>query len=649
MNSSFNSKRRSDFARYYLFGCLLALLLVQGCATEPKEQAAPPPPPPPVEDTAVTRPLETDDKAITATELNPSRPTSLSREEVRQRFAAIDALIRDGNYSEAKKQADSLDASQLSEQDTALLNLLYAQIRLSMGEAELALDHLESIEPHLLGPEEKITYLQARAFAFSLQGNLLASARSRIELDALLADEEPKKQNQLGILDTLALLDDAQLESGAVSPADPLAGWLALARIYKQKDRPDFNARLNQWRAAFPDHPADIAWLSQQPPASSEAAVHYPGSIAVLLPESGSFAAAGKAIKAGIMAAFDRLGNQAGKPNLHFYDTEQGTLAEQYREAVAAGAEFIIGPLEKADIQSLAESTLLDVPVLALNHIPNLEQDNLYQFALSPVDDVEQITAAARRDGHKKALLLIPENPQTQRIADYFKDYWQNGDTVLLKVQTYRPKMTDFSLAVGLLLNRDNNSPVYAESFQAGEGAEKKQEADVIFISAYPEEARAIKRQLDVFGAEDLAVYALPNVYGGEADPGQDRILDGAVFCDMPWFFDQAYPGDLGMASLASVRQQFPGSYLRLIAMGIDAFHLAAHLPDLNGQPYPGATGKLSLAPGHRIQRQLICARFSEGQPRLIDETAETEAPAAPAPIPDNGTSQPDGGHDPAN
>jgi outer membrane PBP1 activator LpoA protein len=649
MNSSFNSKRPFGFAPPYLSGSLFALLLMQGCATEPKEQAVPPPPPPPVEDTAVTRPLETDDKAIPATELNPSRPSSLSREEIRQRFAAIDALIRDGNYNEAKKQADSLDASQLSEQDTALLNLLYAQIRLSMGEAELALDHLESIEPHLLGPEEKITYLQARAFAFSLQGNLLASARSRIELDALLADEEPKKQNQLGILDTLSLLDDAQLESGAISPADPLAGWLALARIYKQKDRPDFNARLSQWREAFPDHPADIAWLTQDQPATSETAAHYPGSIAVMLPGSGPFAAAGKAIKAGIMAAFDRLGNQAGKPNLHFYDTEQGTLAEQVRQAVAAGAEFIIGPLEKADIQSLAESTLLDVPVLALNHIPNLEQDNLYQFALSPVDDVEQITAAARRAGHKKALLLIPENPQTQRIADYFKDYWQNGDAALLKVQTYRPKMTDFSLAVGLLLNRDENSPVYAESFPAKKEAEKKQEADVIFISAYPEEARAIKRQLDVFGAEDLAVYALPNIYGGDADPGQDRILDGVAFCDMPWFFDQAYPGDLSMASLASVRQQFPGSYLRLIAMGIDAFHLAARLQGLNGQTYAGATGTLSLTPDHRIKRQLVCARFTGGQPGLIDEAAGAEPPAAPEPIRDNGSSQPDGGHDPVN
>lgn len=616
MNNSFNLKRKSAFALYYLYGCLFALLLMQGCATEPKQQTVPTPSPPPVADTAITQPLEMDDKTFPATELNQAQLPSLSREQIQQRFAAIEALIQDGNYNEAKKQADSLDPAQLSEQDASRLNLLYAQVRLSMGEAELALDHLERIQPHLLGPEEKITYLQARAFAFSLMGELLASARSRIELSALLTSEESREQNQRAILDTLSLLDHPELERGRLSPADPLAGWLSLAEIYQQKDRPEFSALLSQWREAFPNHPADISLLTQAQ-AASEATVHYPGSIAVMLPESGPFAAAGKAIKAGIMAAFDHLDNRAGKPNLHFYDTRQGPLAEQYRQAVAAGAEFIIGPLEKADIQSLADSTVLDVPVLALNHIQNLEQDNLYQFALSPADDVEKITDTARQAGHKKAVLLIPENPQTQRIANYFKENWQNGDSALLKVQTYRPKMTDFSLAVGLLLNQGDNAPVYAEQFPAG------QEADVIFISAYSDEGRAIKQQLNVFGADDLAVYALPNIYSGEADPAKDRILNGVTFCDMPWFFDKAYPGNLSMNSLASVRQQFPGSYLRLIAMGIDAFQLSGRLHDLDGQTYPGATGKLSLTQDNRIKRQLICARFIDGQPSIIDDSGQ--------------------------
>ncbi|MGZ8201439.1 MAG: penicillin-binding protein activator [Methylosarcina sp.] len=645
MNSPFNSKRGSNFALPNLYACLLALLMIQGCATEPKEQTARAPSQPPVEDTATTQPLKMDDQAIPATDLSQARLSPLSREQIQQRFADINALIQAGNFNEAKKQADGLDPSLLSEQENALLNLLYGQISLSMGEAELALDNLQRIQPRLLGSEEKITYLQAKAFAFSLMGNLVASAQSRIELGALLTTAESREQNQHAILDALFLLKDAELESSSLSPTDPLVGWMALAKIHKHKDQPDFNARLNQWRAAYPDHPADPALLTQGPTASNN--IHYPGSIAVMLPESGPFAAAGKAIKAGLMAAFDNLNSQDAKPNLQFYDTKQAPLVELYHQAVAAGAEFIIGPLEKSEIQSLADSAVLDIPVLALNHIQNLEQYNLYQFALSPVDDVEQITETARQAGHKKALLLIPENPQTQRIAGYFKENWQNGDTALLKVQTYRPKMTDFSMSIGLLLNRDENSPLYAEVSPFGHEAEQRQEADVIFISAYTEEARAIKQQLNIDGAEDLAVYALPNVYSGQANPARDQILNGVTICDMPWFFNTAYPGNLSMNSLSAVRQQFPGSYLRLIAMGIDAFNLTAHLENLDGQSYPGATGQLSLTKDNRIRRQLICARFTGGQPKIIGN-ADRSGPA----LDSNSTAAPAqelAGHDPVN
>jgi outer membrane PBP1 activator LpoA protein len=635
MNSPFNSKRGSNFAPSNLYACLLALLMIQGCATEPKERTARPPSQPPVENTAITQPLEMNNQAIPATELNQALLSPLSREQIQQRFAAINALIQAGDSNEAKKQADSLDPSLLSEQENALLNLLYAQISLSMGEAELALDNLQRIQPRLLGSEEKITYLQAKAFAFLLMGDPLASAQSRIELSVLLTTPESREQNQRAILDALSLLEDRELENRSLSSTDPLAGWIALAGIYKHKDRPDFYARLNQWQRAYPNHPADLGFLTQGLTASNK--IHYPGSIAVMLPESGPFAAAGKAIKAGLMAAFDNLSSQDAKPNLHFYDTKQAPLVELYHQAVGAGAEFIIGPLEKSEIQSLADSAVLDIPVLALNHIQDLEQYNLYQFALSPMDDVEQITETARQAGHKKALLLIPENPQTQRIAGYFKENWQNGDTALLKIQTYRPKITDFSMSIGLLLNRDENSPLYAEVSPFGQEAEQKQEADMIFISAYTDEARAIKQQLNIDGAEDLAVFALPNVYSGQADPARDQILNGVTFCDMPWFFNTAYPGNLSMDSLSAVRQQFPGSYLRLIAMGIDAFNLTGRLENLDNQPYPGATGKLSLTKDNRIKRQLICARFTGGQPKIIDPTdrsgpaSDSHSTAAPA------------------
>lgn len=596
----------------YLFIMLSALLYLQGCA-----ETLPLQPLLPKEHVVITKPLESRDKAPSVSKLYQVPAPAMSREQQRLRFTAIGAMIQSGDYHEAMKQADSINQSALSDQEKSHLNLLYAQIRLSVGEAELAIENLNKIQPHLLSQEQTINYLQTWAFALSLTGKLLESAEYRIDLHSLLTSQEEMVQNQRAILETLVLLPDASLQIYEQSATGNLAGWLALAQIYRLKDQPDFNARLSQWREAFPGHPANTAQLTNHP-AYEEAALHYPGSIAIILPGSGPFAAAAKAIKAGIMAAFDNLESSAYKPNLHFYDSMQATPADNYDQAIAAGAEMIIGPLDKKDIQSLADSVTLTVPVLALNHIQGLEQDNLYQFALNPVDDVEYITDKARQDGHKKALLLIPENPQTRRIAAYFKDYWQGGDKAIIKAQTYHPKATDFSLAIEKLLSLDESKPVDPEQMlPANQNSTQQQEADVLFISAYNAEARSIMQQLQLHDGADLAVYAMPNIYVGRANPARDSILNEITFCDMPWFFDSTYQGKLSMNSLTELTRQYKDSYLRLIAMGIDAFNLSARLNELDSSPYTGATGNLALTRDNRIKRELICAKYIDGKPKV--------------------------------
>lgn len=610
MNKPLNLQCGLKSARPYLFVLLPGVIFIQGCASAPPDRRLPAF----EESAAVTKPLVTLDKALPAPELYQVTAPALSREQIQQRFSFIEAMIRSGDYTKAQQAADSVNPLTLAEQETARLNLLYAQINLSTGDADLAIDYLKKIPPHILSKEQKIDFLQAQAFAFSLAGHSLESAKARIDLNYLLTDPEAQDQNQFAIFEALKSLSEEELINSEPPPTSSLAGWIALARLYKLQGQPEFNALLMQWRASFPDHPADPLLLFKNVKSNGNS-LHYPGSIAVILPGSGRFADAGKAVKAGIMAAFDNLDSKAYKPNLHFYDSELATPAESYRQAIAGGAELVIGPLDKEDIQRLADSVTLTIPVLALNHIQNLEQDNLYQFALNPMDDVEQITGKARLDGHKKALLLIPENPQTRRIADYFEEYWHSGDSAILKTQTYRLNETDFSSPVEILLNRHETGSI--DPGQAPGNADKP-EADAIFISAYPSAARAIKQQLNVHGAESLAVYALSSIYAGQDNPAQDQVLDNITFCDIPWLFDTAYQGNLSLKSLSAIWRSYPDSYLPLIAMGIDAFNLSARLNNLASHPYTGATGKLSLlAEDNRIKRELICAKFTGGKPRV--------------------------------
>jgi hypothetical protein len=409
---------------------------------------------------------------------------------------------------------------------------------------------------------------------------------------------------------------------------------MSLANILKYINQPDFNDQLNQWRIKFPNHPADLSFLdpSQGSPENAPLQIK---AMALLLPGSGTFAQAGKAIRAGFMAAYNHA-DSSTKPTLRFYDTEQSTPQALYNQAVAEGAQLVIGPLDKEDIQSLADTVTFNIPVLALNHIPGLQRNRLYQFSLSPLDDAEQITDKARTDGHRKALLLVPDNAPGKRIADYLTEDWQNQGGTILEAQTYNPKETDFSAPIQQLLNLDESERRYNKILglipTIKYTPRKRQDADAILLSAYSAEARSINPQLQFYQAGDIPVYAMPNIYTGQVNTSLDADLNKITFCDTPWLFNKTYQGELSMDALKETWKQFPSSYLRLIAMGLDAYNLTTRLDSLETASYTGATGTLSLTGDQRIQRKLACTKFTAGQPEISGFTPENNQNAVPAP-----------------
>jgi outer membrane PBP1 activator LpoA protein len=578
-----------------------------------------------------TTPAMQDTLAEPAPPLYQQPARELPPEQNQHQLQAIDALIQAGNHNAAQKLADALDSAALSVQQRSQLNLIYAQVALNMGEAEQALGRLELIQAQQLSPENRIKYFQSQAFAFSLTGRLLDSVRSRIELNQLLSSPDERDDNHAAILETLSLMPEPTLQNQSHEAKDELAGWLSLTSVLKLKEQDPaaFDAGLAKWRETFPGHPANSYLLKSMAENTDKQSL----SIAVLLPESGPFAQAAKAMRAGFMAAYDRQDSNGSKPTIRFYDTEQSTAAALYNQAVTEGAAFIVGPLNKEHIQSLADSVAFDVPVLALNHIPGLQKQNLYQFSLSPMDDVEQISHKAWLDGRQKALLLIPENDQGKRIANFFIENWQGVGGSILELQSYNPKTADFSPAIKKLLNIDESEGRYHKISQLIPSLtytpRQRQDADALLLSAYSGEARLINPQLQYYQAGSLSVYALPAVYSGQPDPALDQDLNKITFCDTPWLLDSGQNG-LGMSALQDIWRQFTSPYLRLIAMGIDAYNLIDQLDKLDIAPYSGATGILSLMPDGRIKRELVCAKFMDGRPELID-TVNPQADTPPA------------------
>lgn len=552
-------------------------------------------------------------KPLIQTQNDPSKTYTAIRppsEEIQHRFQAIESLIINGDGDAAHKKADAMSALDLSIPEQAQLNLLYTQILLTFGEAEQAIEKLALIQTDQLNQEDQIKYFQSQAFAFSLTGNQLDSAKSRIELHRLLASSEQAK-NQAAILETLNLLPEATLK---YAQNDELAGWISLAKLSKLFNFPGFTDQLSEWRSRFPVHPADLSVFIASTDRTDS--TNRPKSIAILLPETGTFAQPGKAFLAGFMAAYNHASSNS---NLQFYDTSQAPSSNLYKQALTEGATLVIGPLDKQSIQDLANSTTLDVPVLALNHIDGLQKENLYQFALSPIDDAKEITNKAWLDGHHKILTLIPDTASGQRINNYFTENWNLFGGKYLETQTYNLNDTDFSLPIKKLLNIDESEQRFHNLLTIIPTAKftprRRQDVQALLLSAKSNEARSINPQLKFYQANDLPVYAMPNVYSGVPNQAQDIDLNNMVFCDMPWLLEKSYTGNLNMDSLINSWKTFPLEHLRLFAMGLDAFQLAFQLEDLNNKSLAGATGILSLENGNRIKRTLICAKFINGHP----------------------------------
>ncbi len=584
----------------------VCILWLTGCAATPAKSDTLEP------EALVTHPFISNNAPEKPTELYQHTDSASLFDQNRQRLQAIESFIQAGDGDTAKRAADAINPDDLSFEQRAQLSLFYAQILLSFGEAERAVERLNQIQSSQLNQDERIKYFQSLAFAYSLTGNVLEGAKSRIAMHALLTTAIEREKNQAAIIEALRLLPDTSLQT---FQTDVTSGWMRLAAILKAINQPDFNAQLNLWRTTFPNHPADLKFLDQPVDMAIETTKSEPISIpnnipvtgktlALILPGSGNFASAGKAIRAGFMAALDRA-DKASRPIIHFYDSEIASPQVIYNQAVAEGAQLIIGPLAKEQIQSLVESVSFTVPVLALNHIPGLQKDQLYQFSLSPLDDVEQLTRKAWNDGHRNVLILVPENAQGKRIAGYLSESWKKQGGSVLDTQTYNPKETDFSATVQKLLQLDLTSTP----------PKRRQDVDAILLSAYSNEARSINPQLQFYGAGDLPVYAMPTVFSGQINPTLDADLNKITFCDTPWLFSRVYQGDLSMSGLQDIWKPFSSAYLRLIAMGIDAFQLATRSDNLTNIHLAGATGDLSLTTDQRIRRELTCARFINGQP----------------------------------
>ena len=614
-----------------------ALFWLSACTTPPTRTDAVAPD---ADRQAVAQLLAAGDYRGAADRLLAQSVQALSPERDALRLDAAEALLRGQHWDAAEQLLNTLPS--MGPPDYAA-SLAIARARLSIArqQPQEALRQLSTVGD-AIPPSRQVDFHRTRAEAYAAAGNFLESARERVWLDGLL-EPAARQENHRAIWQALMQVPDLLLQNMRTAPPpDVLSGWMELVETTRSgfATPEQWDIALGIWRERYPGHPAAVDFATELQRAALRAGppqAGHAGRIAVLLPLSGALAEAGQALRDGILAAYYHANTQGTE--LRFYDTggRPEQVVELYRQAVAEGAQQVIGPLTKESVATLASLGTLTVPVLALNTLGDATPApaGLYQFSLSPEDEAMQVAERAWQDGHRRAVVMAPEGSWGERLAQAFVRHWASLGGTLLEEQRFDEDERGYSDRVRALLNIDD-SEARRQALTRLLGRQPefeprgRQDADFLFLVASATQARLLRPLLRFHRAGQLPVYTTSQIHDGSIDRGTDQDLNGVRFCDMPWMLSTSgEPHELR----SQVRRLWPereGRYPRLYALGIDAFMYAPYLrgPGLGMfNRHAGVTGTLSLDPERRVHRGLQWAAFKDGIVQALPPSAGTIEP----------------------
>lgn len=609
-----------------LFWGVALALLVAGCTPQPVRGPA-------TVDSGARAAMERGDYARAAREYLMLADSAQQPDALRQqyRLEAADALLHDNQVEHALQLLEALDPNRFSPQEQLRLRMLTGQAWLAQRNADKTLEQLEFTPPPDTPAATLAEFHHLRALAYAHLGNNLEAAREFMLRGRYLTDDAARTDNQQQLWNSLSQLSAQTLHAMRMAPPpDEFSGWLALAEISKQYQlgRGEMQALIAQWRQDYPQHPASDSLVEGIVQRNAQLVLQ-PKQIALLLPLSGRFAAAGAAVRDGIAAAYYKVDPQR-RIRLRVYDVANpATVHSHYQQAIADGADFVIGPLSKEGVAALMEEDKFPVPTLVLNTVDTTPlPDNLYQFSLAPEEEAQQVAEHAWLLGYTHAAALVPEGEWGERIEQAFDQRWQQLGGTTTTQASYDSSKNDFSRPLRALLNLDLSygrerqlESVLGENLQFE--PRRRQDIDFVFLAGFPRQARLIRPQLKFHHASDLPVLATSHVYSGAFAPELDRDMDGIVFGDMPWTLKADSPNKALRAETADLHLA-DNSLQRLVAMGIDTYDLIPVLQVLKAYPFErfqGETGSLRLDDDRRVRRQLTWARFNLGIPRLVDPT----------------------------
>ena len=590
-----------------------ALLGLSGCSSTPTQTTSKP--------TTQTQPAQ-----LSASKLLQMANQAQSPERESLVLQAAQVYIASGKYNRARNLLVDMNTDNLPDQAYIKHTDLLSAVALQEGSNFLA--HGILTKPRLeqqwqaMEPAMEISLRDKRAQVFALLGEPQNSVSERIQIAALSSDKKLLQANQDALWQSLMSIPFTELQQLSLSGmSDTARGWYSLAAINKnnqidlEQQREQLQVWLRDWRQ-HPAHnnlPSDLKLLQSL-------IEQQPKQIALLLPMQGKLAEAGEAVRDGFFAAyFQAVSNRRHTPEVRQYDSS-GDVIAAYQQAIAEGADLVIGPIDKEKVTELSLMPSLDVPVLSLNYPdtpPAQPLKGFYQFGLAVEDEARQVARQAFLEGHRQAMVIIPSQEWSERSARAFANEWGKlGGVVVNRSQfqsgaNYSKLVKDaMQIESSLVRNREMQELL---GIPLQTSPRSRSDVDMIFLIADPAQGRQIKPTFAFHYAGNIPVYATSQIYSGQPNPRADRDLNGVRFNTMPWLFDTSSPEKQSVAQ----HTKSAAVYGRLHALGADAFRLYARLPQLEQVPDMrifGATGALHMLEDGRIEREQIWVRFRNGE-----------------------------------
>ncbi|TNG91486.1 penicillin-binding protein activator [Pasteurellaceae bacterium USgator11] len=563
--------------------------------------------------------LQRDANASSEFYLNRAEQATNNTEKTNYQLLAARVLLTENKMSQAESLLASLQ--KLDKEQTLDKNLLMAQIYANKRANSDANTALQAVPFNQLSNSQKARYYITQAKIADNQNNLTDALRSLVLADQVISDTERKQQNINNIWKLLRAGNATTLRNIAPESGDiALNGWLSLINAYNSNIAQPENLRnaIQSWRSAYPNHSA--AYLL---PTEIQDALNYQqvslSNIALLLPTSGNAQLIGNTIKKG----FDDARGQSAV-QVTTYDTMTTPMADIIAQAKANGAQAIVGPLIKNQVDNLLAGDTSGLQVLALNSTANAQPiANVCYYGLSPEAEARSAADRIWNDGIRNPLVIVPQNDLGQRTASAFNLRWQQLAATDASTQFYHsPNDILAALQSGL---GNSQSEQRSETIAAITGANvqtnsyTREDIQALYIVADSNDLLDIKNTINnsAYG-RNLKLYATSRSNSPNNGPDYRLTMEGLKFSEIPFL------SDTQNSQYSQVANALGGDYslIRLYAMGSDAWLLINKFNELRqipGYTINGLTGKLSAGNGCNIDRDMTWLEYQGGVIRVLN------------------------------